>query len=391
MGRAAPGSCAVLDSQPSDDERDTFVMVFVRGGLDSFSLLVPHGDDAYFLARPRTSVPRSMVHDIDGYFGLNHAASPLLPLYREGRLAFATAIGHVVDTRSHFQSMRHVEEAFTGPGSIGTGWIARHLNATPQMGSGPGRAIALNATLPTSLQGGPATIPVPSLADFGFRGPAEGRAARVAALRRMYSIAPEPDRGAGLAALGLAYELSTIDFAGRVPEGGAEYPAGKLGRGLYEAASLIKARSGVEVIEADSGDWDDHRSTGPRDGAFAARSHQLGSALAAFMTDLGDDAERVTVLVLSEFGRVLAENGSGGTDHGRGGLGMILGGSHVVGGKLYGKWPGIGKDELDSGALRVTLDARDVLAEILHKRLRTQDIGAVLPGHSPAMLGMLRE
>lgn len=371
-------------------DRDTFVMVFVRGGMDSFSLLVPHGDDAYFRARPQTSVPKSMVHDIDGYFGLNRAASPLLPLYREGRLAVATAVGHAVDTRSHFQSMRHVEEAFTGPGSIGSGWIARHLSVTPQTGSGPGRAIALSSTLPTALQGGPSTIPVPSLADFGFHGPDAGRAARVASLRRMYGLAPDPDKSAGLAALGLAEEFASIDFSNRIPEGGAEYPQTKLGRGLYEAASLIKARTGVEVIEADSGDWDDHQSTGPRDGAFAARSRDLSSSLSAFMADLGSDAERVTILVISEFGRTLDENGSGGTAHGRGGVGMILGGSHVVGGKLYGDWPGIGEEELEGGALRVTLDVRNVLAEILVKRLRTANLGAVLPGHAPSTPGMLR-
>ncbi len=372
------------------EPHDTLVLVFLRGGMDSLSLLVPHGDDAYYRARPKTGVPSSQVHDLDGYFGLSQVGEPLIPLYESGCLALAPAVGHAVDTRSHFQSMRHVEEAYTGAGSVGSGWVARHLNVTPQSGAGPGRATALDSTLPFSLQGGPATIPVPSLADFGFGGLEASRARRMACLQRMYGAAPEPDRSSGRAALGLVHELAAIDFVHRTPNGGAQYPEGKLGRGLFEAASLIKNHSGVEVIEVDSGDWDDHRATGPLDGAFAARMNGVAKALSAFSTDLGEDADRVTTLVISEFGRTLLENGSGGTAHGRGGLAMILGGAHVMGGQLHGDWPGLTDEQLDDGAIRVTVDVRDVMAEILKKRLHTADLDSVLLGHTPSMPGLLR-
>ncbi len=372
------------------EPHDTLVLVFLRGGMDSLSLLVPHGDDAYYRARPKTGVPSSQVHDLDGYFGLSQVGEPLIPLYESGRLALAPAVGHAVDTRSHFQSMRHVEEAYKGAGSVGSGWVARHLNVTPQSGAGPGRAIALDSTLPFSLQGGPATIPVPSLADFGFGGLEASRARRMACLQRMYGAAPEPDRSSGRAALGLVHELAAIDFVHRTPNGGAQYPEGKLGRGLFEAASLIKNHSGVEVIEVDSGDWDDHRATGPLDGAFAARMNGVAKALSAFSTDLGEDADRVTTLVISEFGRTLLENGSGGTAHGRGGVAMILGGAHVMGGQLHGDWPGLTDEQLDDGAIRVTVDVRDVMAEILKKRLHTADLDSVLLGHTPSMPGLLR-
>jgi len=279
---------------------------------------------------------------------------------------------------------------------VGSGWLARHLNVTPQSGTGPGRAIALESTLPFALQGGPATIPVPSLAEFGFGGEEASRAGRMACLQRMYGAAPEPDASSGLAALGLVEELAAIDFVNRRPSGGADYPEGKLGRSLYQAASLIKSRSDVEVIEADSGDWDDHRATGPLDGAFAKRTHGLARALDAFMTDLGEEAERVTTLIISEFGRTLLENGSGGTAHGRGGLAMVLGGSQVVGGQLHGQpdaqryteWPGLAEEQLDDGAIRMTVDVRDVMAEVLEKRLHTADLRAVLPGHTPKPLGL---
>lgn len=384
---AGSAGCGGIQRRPP---HDTLVLVFLRGGMDSLSLIVPHGDDAYYRARPKTGVPFAKVHDLDGYFGLSHVGSPLLPLYRSGHLALAPAVGHAVETRSHFQSMRHVEEAHTGSGSVGSGWVARHLNVTPQSGAGPGRAIALKSTLPFSLQGGPATIPIPSLADFGFGGPEASRALRMACLQRMYRAAPEPDRSSGMAALGLVHELAAIDFVDRTPDGGAEYPEGKLGRALFEAASLIKGRSGVEVIEADSGDWDDHKATGPLDGAFAARMNGLAQALNAFMTDLGAEADRVTTLVMSEFGRTLLENGSGGTAHGRGGLAMVLGGSHVLGGQLHGEWPGLTDELLDDGAIRVTMDMRDVMAEVLEKRLHTADLDSVLMGHTPSIPGLLR-
>ncbi|WP_419190376.1 DUF1501 domain-containing protein [Saltatorellus ferox] len=365
------------------------MVIFLRGGMDGLSLVVPYGDDLYYKRRRRIAVPRSKVHDLDGYFGLNDAAGALLPLYESGRLAIAQLVGHVQASRSHFQSMRHIEEANAEIGTLGSGWIARHLAHTPASGTGPARAIALQSTLPPALQGGPATVPVPSLASFGFRGPASGRSARMACLERMYASAPEPHRSSGVAALGLVHELAAIDFVHRKPAGGAEYPKGKFGRALYETASLIKSRTGVEVIEADFGGWDDHRDLGPTDGAFAARAHELSEALGAFMTDLGDDAERVTILVLSEFGRGAGMNGSGGTSHGRGGTALVLGGAHVQGGRIHGAWPGLGRDQLDNGAIQVTLDVRDLLSETLSHRLGTSNLDAVLPGHSPTPLGIL--
>lgn len=389
---AASTACEVATSPPKGrrEDPDTFVMIFLRGGMDGVSLIVPHGDDLYRARRPKIAVPASDIHDLDGYFGLNRVAASLLPLYETGRLAVVQAVGHGQSSRSHFQSMRHVEEANANIGSLGSGWIARHLNVTPPSGSGPGRAIALQCTLPPSLQGGPATIPVPSLANYGWRGERAGQAARMASLRRMYEGAPEPDRGSGVAALGLVKEFAAIDFVNRTPEGGAEYPRGQLGRALFETASLIKSRTGIEVIEADFGGWDDHQTLGPVRGAFAKRARELSDALGAFMADLGEDAERVTVLVMSEFGRGMHENGSGGTSHGRGGTAMILGGSHVVGGQIHGKWPGLERDQLDHGALRVTMDVRDLLGEILEKRLGTGDLKTVLPDYTPTFPGVLR-
>ncbi|MEM9379301.1 MAG: DUF1501 domain-containing protein [Planctomycetota bacterium] len=369
--------------------RDTLVVVFLRGGMDGLSLVVPYADGDYYSQRPLTGVPQADTIDLDGFFGLNRAASALHPLFASGRLAFVHTCGFPHPTRSHFEAMRRIEEAEAVGGPVGSGWLARHLHATAPVGAS-GRAIAVDRTLPTSLQGGPATLPIPVMDAFRFGGPAATRAARVARLEEMYARASEPDRGGGLTAQELLATFGAIDFVGRVPTNGATYPAGKFGTGLYEAATLIKADVGIEAIEVDLGGWDDHSHTGPVGGDFAARAAELADGLAAFVVDLDVDSERTTVLVHSEFGRRVDENGSGGSDHGRAGVAMVLGGSHVLGGVVHRQWSGLASHQLDDGALPVGIDLRDVLGEVLVDRLRTPDVVAVLRGHVPAPLGLVQ-
>ncbi|MEM1449944.1 MAG: DUF1501 domain-containing protein [Planctomycetota bacterium] len=369
--------------------RDTLVVVFLRGGLDGLSLVVPYADGDYYAQRPATAVPQADTIDLDGFFGLNRAAAPLHPLFSSGRLAFVHTCGFPHPTRSHFEAMRRIEEAEASGGPVGSGWLARHLDATSPVGSS-GRAIAVDRTLPTSLQGGPATLPIPRMDEFRYGGPVATRAARVARLDAMYRAASEPDRGGGLTAQALLATFASIDFAGRVPAGGAVYPPGTFGAGLYEAATLIKSGVGMEAIEVDLGGWDDHSHTGPVSGDFAVRSAELADGLAAFLADLEGDADRTTVLVHSEFGRRVDENGSGGSDHGRAGVAMVLGGTQVLGGVVHRQWTGLATPQLDDGALPVHIDLRDVIGEILVDRLHTPDVASVLRGHVPTPLGLVQ-
>lgn len=368
--------------------RDTLVVVFLRGGMDGLSLVVPTGDADYYAHRPTIGVPANRTVDLDGFFGLNDAASDLHPLYASGRLAVVHGCGLAHPTRSHFEAMRRIEEAHVAGGTLGSGWIARHLNATPAVQAGTGRAIALDAVLPTSLQDGPESITIPVLDEFGYGGPLPTRAARAARLDAMYANTADPDGAGGRTALSLATTLDSIDFANRPPSGGAVYPQGDFGRKLYEVASLIKSGATIEAVEVDLGDWDDHSSEGPVGGFFAARIHVLARGLSAFMTDLEGDADRTTVLVMSEFGRRVDENASGGTDHGRGGAVLVLGGAHVRGGVVHRIWPGLAAPQLDEGALPVTIDVRHVLAETLAERMHTADLDAALPGFTPTPLGL---
>jgi uncharacterized protein (DUF1501 family) len=160
------------------------------------------------------------------------------------------------------------------------------------------------------------------------------------------------------------------------------YPAGEFGRSLRQIAQLIRADAGVEVAFADLGGWDTHVGQGGADGQLARRLRELALGIRALHDDLGERMEDVVILTMSEFGRTVAENGTGGTDHGHANCMLALGGS-VAGGRVLGDWPGLEPEQLHDGRdLRVTTDFRDVFAEVAGKQLGATDLGRVFPGHA---------
>jgi uncharacterized protein (DUF1501 family) len=180
--------------------------------------------------------------------------------------------------------------------------------------------------------------------------------------------------------------LRQADPARQAPSNGAEYPPGRLGQSLRQIAQLIRAGLGLELAFADVGGWDTHVNQGADQGQLSQRLDELGRALTAFATDLGERMADVVVLTMSEFGRTVRENGNGGTDHGRGTAMLVLGGG-VRGGAVHGRWPGLAADQREDGRdLAVTTDFRDLFGEILARHLGARDLAAVFPGHdaSPA-------
>lgn len=390
-GAFALASGARAAVRPLDSEaNDTLVLIFLRGGMDGLSMLVPTVEDALYNERPTLGVRAANTLDLDGFFGLNETGSRLLPWYQSGNLAFVHAVGSPNPTRSHFEAQRRIEQAAITGGVLQSGWLARHLRDTaPAVPTSSGRAIAIDRTLPTVMQGGPSAIPIASLAEFELGGPIATRDARAARIEAMMNLAPAPDGPAGITNLATVAALGSLDFETRPIDSGVDYPSSKFGQSLYEAATLIKSGVPVEAIEVDSGGWDHHGLAAPLTGRFASRLNDLSSGLDAFMADLRNDADRVTVLVMSEFGRRVDENGSAGFDHGRGGVAMVLGGRHVNGGVVHRDWPGLSPADLDDGALQVTTDIRDIISEVLVKRMNTSDLSAALPGYTPNFLGLV--
>ncbi|NOT31195.1 MAG: DUF1501 domain-containing protein [Planctomycetes bacterium] len=387
-------SQAAAQSARRSASRPILVQLFLRGAMDGLTTVVPYGDGDYYVARPTLAVPPpgplNGTRDLDGFFGLAPAAARLLTPYQNGHLALVHACGSLDPTRSHFDAFARME--FGDPnlpvGLVDDGWIARYLSAVAPLG-GPLRAIGVGDLLPLSLAGAEDALPISNPASFLFPGRPES------ATRRVTRIAETHARRRGLvgaAALGTLDSialLAGVGFAGYVPANGAQYPATQLGARLRSAAALVKAGVGVEVITIDFEGWDLHAALGPLDGAMAALLDELTRALEAFYLDLLAHLDEYVLVCLSEFGRRVEENASAGTDHGHGNALFVLGGG-VNGGQVISNWPGLAPAALDNGDLAITTDYRDVLGEILARRLGVGPAGlaTIFPQHTFTSVGV---
>jgi len=200
----------------------------------------------------------------------------------------------------------------------------------------------------------------------------------------------KPKVESGRETLAVLETLSALGAEGYRPSREALYPESDFGMGLRQVAALVRAEVGLEVAAIDLGGWDTHFAQGGTEGLMAGLLSDLSRGLAALHTDLLDDLQGLTVVVMTEFGRRAAENASLGTDHGHGGAMFVLGGG-VEGGKVHAQWPGLERGQLfGPGDLAVTIDYRDVLAEICLRRLNNQALGAVFPDYSPVFRGVVR-
>lgn len=391
----AAGAAALAASIPKvafagdgEPTRDVLVFVMLRGGMDGLSLCVPHADPDYAPQRGSLAVPGpgqlNGVTDLDGFFGLSQAASALLPAYEDGDLAFIQTVGSTDPTRSHFDQMKFIEGGVPNQGAslVTSGWLGRHLASTGAVNPAASlRGVALDFTSPLTLAGAPKTLSIPRLPRFEFEGYPQTSAARKALLGGMYARESSALSSSAESTLSTIDVLSAIDFMNYVPDGGAVYPNSDFGARFKNAAALIKADVGVEAIEIDRARWDHHDDMGPIDGRLAIMLEELSQTLAAFRSDLGALMGNVTVVALSEFGRRVDANGAGGTDHGRGGCMLVMGGN-VNGGQVIHDWVGLDPLVLDELALPVRIDYRDILIEILSERLGNTAAASLFPNHA---------
>jgi uncharacterized protein (DUF1501 family) len=176
--------------------------------------------------------------------------------------------------------------------------------------------------------------------------------------------------------------LQSVQNQKYTPAGGAAYPNGRFGQSMMQISRLIKADVGVEVAFADVGGWDTHVNevgAKPTQGQLANLLSDFASGLAAFYQDLGDRMQDVVVVTMSEFGRTAKENGNRGTDHGHANCMFVMGGA-VKGGKVYGNWPGLDREQLYEGRdLNLTTDFREVLGDLVTRHLGTRNLARVFP------------
>jgi uncharacterized protein (DUF1501 family) len=355
----------------------------LRGAADGLSLVVPHADPVYYDARPSIAVPSDRLLAKDGMFGLHPELAPLVPLWEAGRLAAVHATGLPAPNRSHFSAMEEVEDA--DPGStIRSGWLNRLIGTdattSPLQGFNIGGGV-----VPTSLYG---DQPVMSASDVGsVQIPGDDKWDTTKGRRASLHTLWDRDRGPlGTAMRSMFGALDDFGSAHDAAANRKRYPDTELGRALSEVARVIRGNVGVEVITVDQGDWDMHSDLGTVErGWMNDNAGDLASSVAAFFGDLGDQAPKVTLVTISEFGRRTVENASRGLDHGYGNV-MFLAGAGVKGGAYYGQWAGL-TDDLDSDVL-VTTDYRSVLSEVVQARFGAST-AQVFPGFSPETVGVM--
>ena len=348
------------------------IAIFQRGAADGISMVVPFGDKHYSSARPQIAIPDpsragdESAIDLDGFFGLHPSLDSLKPIYDAGHLAVVHAVGSPDSTRSHFDAQDYMESGAPGNKSAADGWLNRYLQTGVSNPMTPFRAVAIDATLPRSLSGSAPTLAIERVADFGIHA-----GAATPELETMFADMYKDT----FDAVKMLRAVNPQRYSPTV-----SYPNSQFGQALLQIAQLVKSDIGLQVAFTDIGGWDTHANQGSGRGQLANRLKEFGNGIAALYRDLGDRMRNIVILTMTEFGRAIRQNGSGGTDHGHASSLFVAGGP-VKGGKVYGQWPGLAPEKLHDGRdLALTTDFRTVFSEVLTGHMDAKDVARIFPG-----------
>ena len=385
----APGLRVALAAESPSSPRDMLVVIFLRFGSDGLTLVPPSDDADYRDNRPTLGIgssgpnPALPLGALDGVpFFMNPNMPELKALYDSQNLAVIHAAGVPTASRSHFVSQDKMERGIAdGEKQIAGGWLGRHLLARNLVLPGLG-AISTSPEVDVSLQGYVASVAIPDVTRFDVA----GGDINLNLIEKMY-VGSEPLVASGQATIATIKTVKANLLSQPKTLGNpAGYTTGQLSTSLRSVANIIKANIGLEIATVDLGGWDHHTNL---NAFFGGNAQELSKSIAAFWTDMTEFRNRLSIVVMTEFGRRVQENANGGLDHGAASVMMALGGS-VNGGRMYGKWPGLRPGDLVSGDLKVTTDYRQVLQEILVKRRGETTPQAVFPTLAYQPLGILR-
>ncbi|MCG7865633.1 MAG: hypothetical protein B6D70_12560 [gamma proteobacterium symbiont of Stewartia floridana] len=360
-------------------DKDLLVCLFQRGAADGLNSLVPYTDSEYYSQRSNIAVPEPGAQggaiDLDGRFALHPALAPLKAIYDSGQLALIHATGIPHNSRSHFVAQDIVERGVSAKPLPSSGWLGRHLSLDPVSNGSAFRIVSISGNVPVSLHGASEPLAISNLSEFGFSQEIID-SGYTEVLGNLFDD-QIPFAAPAQAALSALTELQAAELESILPEHGASYPDTELGKKMQQTAQLIKSNLPVEVICIDAGGWDHHENL---PGNLQQSLTDLADSLSAFHTDMADLMQQISLFVMTEFGRRVAENASVGTDHGTGGVAYAMGGG-VNGGQVITDWPGLSTADLHFGEdLAITTDLRTLLAELLNKRLGGTDLAQVFPG-----------
>jgi len=410
LGAAAAGTAAsmfpawlpkIVLGKTYASNRDVIVSVFLRGGADGLAMVAPYADPAYYTSRPTIAIPRPDATDankgidLDGFFAFAAGMSGLVPAFKAQDLLVVHATGlQTNNTRSHFDAQRYMEVGKPADPNLITGWLGRHLASVPPMKAGSLlRGIGVSNGLQKTLVGAPQTLPIADPANFSIGGSVNTQPQRLSFMQSEYGVGEEPLRSAALDAVNTVNLIKSVSFTGYTPANGVTYPTSSFGRALRSLAVLIKADVGLEAAQVDIGGWDTHSAQGANTGSMRNLMNDFSGSLGAFYADVIATGYTVTVVAISEFGRNVRENASGGNDHGRGTV-MYAMGKGISGGRVLTKnWITgmLDRANLEAGQdLKVTTDYRDVLSEIVQNRLGNPNLDVVFPTWTPTIMGVTR-
>ena len=358
------GASLALASAPGEKR---FVVVIQRGAMDGMAAVVPHGDPGYIALRG--AAPDGLL-DLGGFYGLHPALAGLHVLYQAHELLPVHAVAGPYRVRSHFEAQDYLESG--ADHRMNSGWLNRAVGA---MG---GSALAVGVSVPLLLRG---SASVSNWAPHGLAEPPPELYAAIAAMNQSDPIIG-PAILAGLKERG----FSDRTLMGQTPENNRNaFPAVASAAGV-----LMRAPDGPRIAAMEIGGWDTHTAQANR---LTGPLKQLDQGMVALKTGLGDAWKQTVVLIMTEFGRTARMNGTGGTDHGTGGVAFVLGGA-VKGGRVQATWPGLAPNQLfENRDLAPTTDLRSVAKGLLasHLGLGAPALEQVFPGGSvaTAMRGLI--
>ncbi|AQS88544.1 hypothetical protein AA101099_0328 [Neoasaia chiangmaiensis NBRC 101099] len=380
LGRSSLAMGAVAAGP--DDPR--FVVIILRGALDGMAAVTPYGDPNLIAWRRDLLLPEpgreGGLLDLGGFHGLHPALSGMHDLYGAGQLLPVHAVAGHYRSRSHFEAQDYLESG--ADERLTSGWLNRVVGALPRHSSQPdGSGLAMGLSVPLLLRG-PARIG--NFAPAGGQRPDADLYAQIAALN-----ATDPTTGPafrnGLKARGFSEDA----LRGDVPATGDDHHKPSAFVTLADAAGHMLADSnGPRIAALEAGGWDTHAA---QKGRLTGPLKQLDAGLTALRTAMGPAWSRAAVLVMTEFGRTVRMNGTGGTDHGTGTVAFLAGGA-VAGGRIGGTWPGLRQDQLfEDRDLAPTTDLRAVASGVLrdHLGLKRAELARVFPGSDATPLGGL--
>jgi uncharacterized protein (DUF1501 family) len=379
-------------------KKKIMVCIFQRGAMDGLMAVTPFTDQYLKAVRPNLFMSaaqggkeKSLI-DLDGRFGLHPSMSAFEPMFREKRLGIVHGIGSPNNTRSHFDAQDFMESGTPFNKGTASGWLNRAVGLLGHEAATPLQAVSLTSSLPRSFYGDNPAVAINNLADFNIQLRGNQAGANMAS-RSFEDLYDQTSSGLlkntgkeSFDAIKLLQKTNVKDYK---PEYNAVYPATALGNSLKQIAQLIKMDVGMEVAFAESGGWDTHFNQGTDTGIFARNVNDLSNSMMAFWTDMGKYQDEVTVMTMTEFGRTVAQNGTGGTDHGRGSCNFILGNS-VNGGLVHGLMNPLAKENLEDGRdLAVTTDFRAVFSEVADKHLGIHNDKVLFPDWSGKQIGVM--